>query len=120
MQVGKRELFAAQPWALRLEACQCGKAGGGPGKRGGDLRFVYSRAPFRLRDRLDIDVPDQRAVGIGVENSNDLVHPRPELHLLRLQRRAGKGLVHIARDRGRLEQAEIAVREGRYAAEGLE
>src|SRR5690606_29595181 len=47
-------------------------------------------------------------------------HPRPELHLLRLQRRAGKGLVHIARDRGRLEQAEIAVREGRYAAEGLE
>ena len=119
VKIGQGQRRSRKPGGVRHQRFQRAEAGLGPGERGGDPGFIAHAAVLGRPHALDIDVPDEGTIGVAVEDAQDLIDPRPFPGILRLQRRSGKGLVHIARDRAALIEAEPVMLEGGDAPEGL-
>jgi hypothetical protein len=81
--------------------------------------FIGNSAAGWSCDALHIDVPDEGAVGVTIEDTDDLIHPRSSAAIYRLEFWPRKRLVHISGDRTRFIQAESGMFKGRDFAERM-
>ena len=72
MKIGQRQLGAGQERTFTHDLFQRRQAHRCARKSDRDFRFIRLSVPFRDRNSLDIDVPDQCAVGVGVEDAGEL------------------------------------------------
>src|SRR5262249_61407734 len=98
VEVGEREGRAGEPGAGAAEVGERLQAGGGLRQGGGNAGLVRRAAEDGGAHALDEDVPDEGAVGVAVEDANDLVHAGAGARRFRLQRRGPGRPAHLAGD----------------------
>src|SRR5262245_43479888 len=119
MEIRQGRIFAGKERLISHEFSQHVQTKPRPRQSGHDLRLVGGAALPRRAHALHIDVPDQRPVGVAVEDADDLVHPRPPHGIGRLKARPGEDVIDIAGDRRGFIELEAVMLESRNAAEGM-
>src|SRR5271169_979938 len=98
VQIGERQRGAAKPRAVSHQLLQGFET---RLRLGQGCRYAFlvrgSAVGWRAHP-LDEDIPDKRAVGVVVQDGDDLIEARPTLGFGRLQCWSGEGFVHIAAD----------------------
>jgi hypothetical protein len=106
VQVGQADVRSGQPRRLLHQLRNRGQAYFGLWQCTSYLPLVRCFTVGRPRDTLDVDIPDEGAVGVAVENADDLVHPRAGTGMSGLEPRPRKHLVHISGYRTRFVEAK--------------
>lgn len=73
MEVGKSELRAGKPRTFLHSVLEHFQARACPRKRLCDPRFIARSALARIYDALDIDVPNEGAICVGIQDAGRLV-----------------------------------------------
>ncbi len=93
-------MVAGEESVVLHQAVEFGKAQAGARQGRGDRRLVRGTAEKTgNQNAIEQDHFGNAGPGIGIDDADDLVHPRPFVHVFGLQRRARKSLVDIAHDR---------------------
>src|SRR5262249_38485229 len=87
MQVGERQGRSGKPGVSADEPFECVETSRGTRQRCGYALFITSAALGRGADSLDEDVPDHGAIGVAVDEANDLRLTGSAAWRLRLQGR---------------------------------
>src|ERR1700722_18139827 len=119
MEVGKSELRAGKPRTFLLNVLEHFQARACPRKGLCDPRFIARSALARIYDALDIDVPNEGAICVGIQDAGGLIHSGACLSGRRLQGRSAERFIDVALDGGCFVKPETVVFECGNAPEGL-
>ncbi len=112
MIAGEKPVVLHQPVDFGEAQCRARQCGF-------DRRLVRGAAEARHQHPVVEDGAGDAGPGIGIDDADQLVHPRPLMHVFGLQRRSRETLVDIAHDRLGLVEGKAVVLEGRDLGEGL-
>lgn len=117
VKVGQAEGRASEPRRLADHIWKRREADSRRRQGGRNHRVVGGCAVRRPRDALDIDIPNQRSIGVAVENADHLRHPGAIADIVGLQLRPGDGLVDVSSDRFGFVEAKARMLKGWDLAE---